>query len=179
MKCGLLGITPTKDEGDEVVETKGKSEPIVNMVFECVLRKPHNRWTIPNTHFKKMMYPVTEKCATMFPVLAMRLSAKGVDGYNAACVWNSLFGQFYNYRYQDWMRIKKPQQVKEKKTKSIFDNMDVIREYASINDTDIPTVMFAIKMYPDDMKKELEEIQYALDNKTDDIDIEEYNNTEI
>jgi len=135
-------------------------------ILNCMFKDPELYKEVSKSDKKKNFFMINRRLSIAHPMQASVLNILKINQEEAVDVWQRFLIKQYGGKLPGWMFIKGIKKVKEAEEKKVSISSKDIVEFSRINMFDIKSVRDAIKVYPEEMKKEIDKLQKGLNENS-------------
>jgi len=128
---------------------------LIKVIFE----NPEGYKEVSKLDKRKNFFMINRRFSIQHPMQANALNGLRISQEGAIDVWQRFMSKEYNGKTPYWMYTKGVKKAQEEKEKKINISTAVVHEYAKKYGYDLKSVWDSLKLFPQEMGKELQEFE--------------------
>jgi hypothetical protein len=126
-------------------------------LLNCIFKDPIEYAKVSKLDKKRNFFMIQRRLAIGHPLQAHVLNNLKINPDQAVDIWQRFIIKQYNGKMPGWMFIKGAKKNKEIEEKKVNITFKDLAEFAKYNKYDIKSVKDAIKLFPTEIKKEIDQ----------------------
>jgi hypothetical protein len=127
-------------------------------IIKCIFENPAAYKNASRIDKRKNFFMLQRRFSIEHPMQANALNRLRINQEQSVDIWNRFLSKKYN-KTPFWMYTKGIKKAKEEKEKKLNISSSTVQEYSRIYRYDIKAVWDSIKMFPEEMEKELKNFE--------------------